>query len=161
MIYYGKYFFIAYLLILIQSNLFFKDVLNLFVIPDFLLIYIFWLTVENRENLAKYVGLFGGIIFDLINPDKTFVNTLSYLLSAFYIINLKNRFITFNFFLKVLAVAIISLIVSISKTIYMFLTADFLTSKDFQLISFYVLSNTVIMYLIYYFDIFILKRNEV
>ncbi|WP_297887612.1 hypothetical protein [Sulfurihydrogenibium sp.] len=161
MIYYGKYFLVAYILILIQSSIFFKKTFNFFVIPDFALIYIFWLTIENKQTIAKYVGLFVGIFLDLVNPDKTFINTFTYFFSTLYIINLKNNFLNFNFILKLLTVILLSLIVSVPKTTYLFFTTGFLVNEDFKLISFYVLANTVMMYFVYYFDIFVLKRNEV
>ncbi len=161
MIYYGKFFLFAYLLMILQSTILFKGVLNLFIVPDFLLIYIFWLVIENKESIAKYVGLFSGIFLDLLNPDKTFINTISYFFSTLYIINLRNRFITFNFLLKIITVKVISLAVSIPKTIYLYYSSGILTQKDFQMIIFYVLSNGIIMYFVYYFDMFILKRNEV
>jgi hypothetical protein len=58
-------------------------------------------------------------------------------------------------------VKVISLAVSIPKTIYLYYSSGILTQKDFQMIIFYVLSNGIIMYFVYYFDMFILKRNEV
>jgi len=161
MIFYLKYFVIAYLLVVIQSNVFFKGVLKLFIVPDFVLVYIFWLTMENKENIAKYVGLFIGIFLDLLNPEKTFINTFSYFFSTLYIINIKNKFIGLNFTLKLLAIVLFSLIVSIPKTVYSFFLSNVSLNQSLSLIGFYVLYNAVIIYFIYYFTVFVLKRDEI
>lgn len=161
MIYYGKYFLILLLLIILQSSLIFKSLLNLAIVPDFLLVYTFWLVIEGKENLAKVIGIIAGMFLDLINPDKTFINTFSYFFSTMYILSLKAKFIQFNFLLKVLTIFLFSFIVYSLKTGYSYFSSGFFSEKDKAIFIFYTFSNVVMIYVIYYLDTFLIKKDEV
>lgn len=161
MIYYGKYFFILFLLIVLQSSFVFKGLLNLAIVPDFILVYLFWLVIENKENMAKVTGITAGVFLDLLNPEKTFINTFSYFFSILYILSFKSKFIQFSFLLKILMIFIFSFIIYILKTSYSFFLTGFFSDRDKILFVLYTLSSVVMIYVIYYLDTFVIKKDEV
>ncbi|WP_299227003.1 hypothetical protein [Sulfurihydrogenibium sp.] len=149
MIYYLKYILIAFIIVAIESSLIFKSMFNLYITPDLFLVYIFWLSIYDKEDVALITTLIGGLLLDLLMPFKSFVNVLIYLSVAFTIFRLKEKFLISNIFMKFLIITGISFFIILIKESYGFMTSKFFI-LDTNLIIFYWLSNIVLIYLIYY-----------
>jgi len=149
MIYYLKYILIAIIIVSIESSLIFKNMFNLYITPDLFLVYIFWLSIYNKEDIALITTLIGSLLLDLLMPFKSFINVLIYLSVAFTIFRLKEKFLISNIFMKVLIITGISFFIILIKELYGFMTSKFFI-LDTNLIIFYWLSNIVLIYLIYY-----------
>jgi len=149
MIYYLKYILIAFTIVAIESSLIFKNMFNLYITPDLFLVYIFWLSIYNKENIALITALIGSLLLDLLMPFKSFINVLIYLSVAFTIFRLKEKFLISNIFMKFLIITNISFFIVLIKELYGFMISKFFI-LDTDLIIFYWLSNIVLIYLIYY-----------
>jgi rod shape-determining protein MreD len=149
MIYYLKYILIAFTIVAIESSLIFKSMFNLYITPDLFLVYIFWLSIYNKEDIALITALIGSLLLDLLMPFKSFINVLIYLSVAFTIFRLKEKFLISNIFMKFLIITSISFLIILIKELYGFMTSKFFI-LDINLIIFYWLSNIVLIYLLYY-----------
>ena len=149
MIYYLKYILIAFTIVAIESSLIFKNMFNLYITPDLFLVYIFWLSIYNKEDIALITALIGSLLLDLLMPFKSFINVLIYLSVAFTIFRLKEKFLISNIFMKFLIITGISFFIILIKESYEFTTSKFFI-LDTDLIIFYWLSNIVLIYLLYY-----------
>jgi rod shape-determining protein MreD len=149
MIYYLKYILIAFIIVAIESSLIFKNMLNLYITPDLFLVYIFWLSVYNKEDIALITTLIGSLLLDLLMSFESFINVVIYLSVAFTIFRLKEKFLISNIFMKFLIITGVSFFIILIKELYGFVTSKFFI-LDTNLIIFYWLSNIVLIYLIYY-----------
>jgi hypothetical protein len=149
MIYYLKYILIAIIIVAIESSLIFKNMFNLYITPDLFLVYIFWLSIYDKEDVALITTLIGSLLLDLLMPFKSFINVLIYLSVAFTIFRLKEKFLISNIFMKFLIITGVSFFIILIKELYGFMTSKFFI-LDTNLIIFYWLSNIVLIYLIYY-----------
>jgi rod shape-determining protein MreD len=149
MIYYLKYILIAFIIVAIESSLIFKNMFNLYITPDLFLVYIFWLSIYNKEDIALITTLIGSLLLDLLMPFKSFINVLIYSSIAFTIFRLKEKFLISNIFMKFLIITGISFFIILIKELYGFVTSKFFI-LDTDFIIFYWLSNIVLIYLIYY-----------
>jgi rod shape-determining protein MreD len=149
MIYYLKYILIAFIIVAIESSLIFKSMFNLYITPDLFLVYIFWLSIYNKEDVVLITTLIGSLLLDLLMPFKSFINVIIYLSVAFTIFRLKEKFLISNIFMKFLIITGISFFIILIKELYGFMTLKFFI-LDTDLVIFYWLSNIVLIYLIYY-----------
>jgi hypothetical protein len=149
MIYYLKYILIAFTIVAIESSLIFKNMINLYITPDLFLVYIFWLSIYNKEDIALTTALIGSLLLDLLMPFKSFINVIIYLSVAFTILRLKEKFLISNIFMKFLIITGISFFIILIKELYGFMASKFFI-LDANLTIFYWLSNIVLIYLIYY-----------
>jgi rod shape-determining protein MreD len=149
MIFYLKYILIAFIIVAIESSLIFKNMLNLYITPDLFLVYIFWLSIYNKKDIALITTLIGSLLLDLLMPFKSFINVVIYLSVAFTIFRLKEKFLISNIFMKFLIITGVSFFIILIKELYGFVTSKFFI-LDTNLIIFYWLSNIVLIYLIYY-----------
>gem|GEM_PF-2284047 len=149
MIYYLKYILIAIMIVSIESSLIFKNMLNLYITPDLFLVYIFWLSIYDKEDVALITTLIGSLLLDLLMPFKSFINVLIYLSVAFTIFRLKEKFLISNIFMKFLIITGISFFIILIRELYGFMASEFFI-LDINLTIFYWLSNIVLIYLIYY-----------
>jgi rod shape-determining protein MreD len=122
---------------------------NLYITPDLFLVYIFWLSIYNKEDIALITTLIGSLLLDLLMPFKSFINVLIYSSIAFTIFRLKEKFLISNIFMKFLIITGISFFIILIKELYGFVTSKFFI-LDTDFIIFYWLSNIVLIYLIYY-----------
>jgi len=160
MIYYLKYILIAFTIVTIESSLIFKNMFNLYITPDLFLVYIFWLSIYNKEDIALITALIGSLFLDLLIPFKSFINVLIYLSVAFTIFRLKEKFLISNIFMKFLIITGISFFIIFIKELNGFTTSKFFI-LDINLIIFYWLSNIVLIYLIYLKEILEIRYDKV
>lgn len=149
MIYYLKYVLIAFIIVAIESSLFFKSMLSLYIVPDLFLVYIFWLSIYDKKNIVLITALIGSLLLDLLMPFKSFINVIIYLSTSLMIFRLKEKFLISNIFMKFLIITGISFYIIFIKGLYGYAISKFFII-DINLIIFYWLGNIILIYLIYY-----------
>ena len=159
MIIYLKHILLALIIISLESSLLFKKTFNLYTNPDIFLVYIFWLSLYDREDTALITALFGGILLDLLMPSESIINVLIYLSLTLITLKLKEKFLISNIFMKFLIITAISMYIILLNILYNFILSKVLV-LDVMTYLFYWISNLVLIYLVYYLREFLMFRYD-
>lgn len=155
MIYYLKYVLFGIILIVIQSTVIF-NILGFVVVPDIFLVYLFWLSITKEENILKIVSFIGGTFLDTLKPGFSFINIFSYFSVVFIILRFKEKIVISNFLIKFFLTSFLSFYIIFFKEIEMYIESKIIYI-DYSQIIFYYLTNIVMMYFIYYYELFLSK----
>lgn len=155
MIYYLKYVLFGIILIIIQSTVIF-NILGFVVVPDIFLVYLFWLSITKEENILKIVSFIGGTFLDTLKPGFSFINIFSYFSVVFIILRFKEKIVISNFLIRFFLTSFLSFYIIFFKEIEMYIESKIIYI-DYSQIIFYYLTNIVMMYFIYYYELFLSK----
>ncbi len=155
MIYYLKYILIGIFILCIQSTIIFNS-LGFLIVPDIFLVYLFWLSLTQEENILKNVSFVGGILLDMLKPGFSFINTFIYFSIVIILIKFKRKIMIFSFFIRFFLISFLSFYVIIFKEIDLYIESRVIYF-DYSQIIFYYLTNLVMMYFIYYYELFLKK----